>query len=254
MSAAASASETVRPGTVWTPAEDAAVRGTLVFVPGRGETAGVYARFGRRLAADGYVVHVPEITADTEPASVAAAFAEAATRYPAPVALGGSDVGALYAAGAVARDGVRPAGLILVGLPVADTARSAPLDWEDELAARTACPAHRGVLASDPDFARGALAAAAPDELPSVKEVLISGELPVLVLHGEADPVAPITKIRDLAASSARTTLVAVSDGRHDVLNDAAHRSVAAQIVQWLERLRGGPGQPRVLTVEEPSS
>jgi alpha-beta hydrolase superfamily lysophospholipase len=82
---------------------------------------------------------------------------------------------------------------------------------------------------------------------------LTQSEPPVLVVHGEADPVAPIAEIRRRTAVSSGTTLVAVVDGRHDALNDAAHRSVAAQIVQWLERLRGGPGHPRVLTVEEPT-
>lgn len=122
------------------------------------------------------------------------------------------------------------------------------------MAARTACPAHRGVLTDDAAFSPGALAGALPDEQSSLVEVLVRPDLPVLVVHGGADPLAPIAEVRRLAATSTRTTLVAVADGRHDVLNDAAHRSVAAQIVLWLERLRGGPDPARVLTVEEWSS
>jgi hypothetical protein len=38
-------------------------------------------------------------------------------------------------------------------------------------------------------------------------------------------------------------------DNAHDVLNDAAHRTVAAQIVQWLERLRGSPDLAPVIRV-----
>ena len=34
--------------------------------------------------------------------------------------------------------------------------------------------------------------------------------------------------------------LLAVRDGVHDVLNDASHRSVAASVVQFLERVRSG--------------
>lgn len=34
--------------------------------------------------------------------------------------------------------------------------------------------------------------------------------------------------------------LVTVRGGRHDILNDINHRSVAAHVVQWLERLRSG--------------
>lgn len=239
------------PGAVWEPAPGAAVRGSLVFLPGRGEPASVYARFGRRLAADGYVVHVREFGA--HPDAVAAAFADAARNLPGPVVLGGADAGALTVAAAVAHSGAQPAGLLLAGVPTEHTG-AAPADWDSELAARTACPAHRGVLTTDAGFVRGALAHPVPDELPAVGKVLAQGDPPVLLLHGDADPVAPIAEIHRLAADAPGTTLVGVADGRHDVLNDAAHRSVAAQVVQWLERLRGGPGHPRVLTVHEASS
>jgi hypothetical protein len=37
---------------------------------------------------------------------------------------------------------------------------------------------------------------------------------------------------------------VQVEGGRHDVLNDVAHRSVAAEIVQFLEWLRAGTRGP----------
>ena len=35
--------------------------------------------------------------------------------------------------------------------------------------------------------------------------------------------------------------LTVVVDGRHDILNDASHRSVAATVVLFLERLRSAP-------------
>ncbi|MGD6652180.1 hypothetical protein VWW24_22790, partial [Xanthomonas citri pv. citri] len=41
--------------------------------------------------------------------------------------------------------------------------------------------------------------------------------------------------------------VVIVSGGRHDILNDVTHRSVAAEIVQFLERLRT-PGAPHALS------
>ena len=37
-----------------------------------------------------------------------------------------------------------------------------------------------------------------------------------------------------------------VADGRHDILNDASHRSVAASVVLFLERLRVGAEKPLV--------
>lgn len=45
-----------------------------------------------------------------------------------------------------------------------------------------------------------------------------------------------------------------VDGGRHDLLNDLSHRSVAATIVLFLESLRAGPGLPPVLTRIEPAT
>ena len=250
MSAATTAVATAA-ATVWRPVEGAAQRGTLVLLPGRGENPAVYQRFGRRLAADGYLVHALDLGAEPAPGAVSAALAELAPESPAPVVLAGSDTGALHALAAVGTGGGRPDGLLLAALPL-DPAAAAPADWEDELAARTACPAHRGTLAADPGFTRGGFGK--PVAAGLLHEVSTAPErrLPVLVLHGDADPLAPAEAVRRFAAGLPSATLVLVEDGRHDVLNDAAHRSVAAQIVQWLERLRGGPALPRVLTVEEP--
>ncbi|MFC8452040.1 alpha/beta hydrolase [Kitasatospora sp. NPDC057223] len=238
--------------TVWRPAEGAAQRGTLVLLPGRGESPAVYQRFGRRLAADGYLVHALDLGPEPGPGAVSAALAEVARDSPAPVVLAGSDTGALHALAAVGAGEGRPDGLLLAALPL-DPDAAAPADWEDELAVRTACPAHRGALAADPGFTRGGfgkpVAAGLLNEAPTAPEQLP----PVLVLQGGADPLAPAEAVRRFAAGLPSATLVLVEDGRHDVLNDATHRSVAAQIVQWLERLRGGPALPRILTVEEPS-
>ncbi|MFT4229075.1 MAG: hypothetical protein QM602_02170, partial [Microbacterium sp.] len=45
---------------LWEPAAGTRVRGTLAVIGGRDESARVYERFGRRLAADGYAVGVFE--------------------------------------------------------------------------------------------------------------------------------------------------------------------------------------------------
>jgi hypothetical protein len=41
-----------------------------------------------------------------------------------------------------------------------------------------------------------------------------------------------------------------VRDGRHDAFNDIAHRSVAATVVQFLERVRAGEGLEPIIVVE----
>ncbi|MEV4559288.1 hypothetical protein AB0K51_20180 [Kitasatospora sp. NPDC049285] len=295
----------------WEPAPGTAVRGTVVLLPGRGEHPGVYARFGRRLAFDGYRLLVPatagpspadprhDAPSGTEPtdrqnsgsgvghgdgsdsgpgsAYAARAHRPGASRSPAPtdrhvpvpagvasgraaavfararaeqagggpVVLAGSDLGALLAL--VLAEAVRPDGLLLGGLPGGGAS-----DWTgDELSARTACPVHRGLLAADPAFRPGALldpvpaalAAAAAESRPAV---------PVLAFHGLADPVAPVGALRELAVRLPFVDAVVVADGRHDVFNDAAHRSVAARTVLWLEQLRAGldrpPAPPHLLT------
>ncbi|MFE6747395.1 alpha/beta hydrolase [Kitasatospora purpeofusca] len=237
--------------TVWEPAAEVTVRGTVLLLPGRGEHPGVYARFGRRLAFDGYRVVVPAVPASgsvpLDGVDLAGPVAEARETAPpgTPVVLAGSDTGALLALAAARQ--AAPDGLLLVGLPTtvpapgtADTADG----WTDELGARTSCPAHRGLLAADPDFRPGALAEDVPAELArAAEDAALSPGLPVLVVHGAADPVSPPATARRFAGRLA-AGLVLVADGRHDALNDAAHRSVAAAVVQWLERLRGGPHLP----------
>lgn len=133
-----------------------------------------------------------------------------------------------------------------------DAAATTP--WADELDARTACPAHRGRLSADPLFVAGALAEPLPEGLPAAAGEAVAGlggpqVLPVLVVHGGADQVAPVAVGRAVAGSFAAGTLAVVADGRHDAFNDLQHRSVAALVVQWLERLRGGGAGP-VLAVE----
>jgi hypothetical protein len=46
--------------------------------------------------------------------------------------------------------------------------------------------------------------------------------------------------------------LVVITGGRPDALNDQTHRTVAATIVLFLERLRLGPGRPAIAVCERP--
>ncbi|MFJ1703680.1 alpha/beta hydrolase [Kitasatospora sp. NPDC088346] len=235
----ATAPTPLRPAETWHPAAGVTRRGTVLLLPGRGEHPGVYARFGRRLAFDGYSVHALA-TADALAERVAAARAD-----PGPLVLAGSDTGALLALAAAAA--TRPDALLLAAVPVDGGSPGTACDWTDELAARTACPVHRGLLAEDPGFRAGRLAQEVPGEL-AAAAAAAAPDLPVLLLHGAADPVAPPAAARRLAARLPRARLVLVTDGLHDVLNDVTHRSVAARIVQWLERLRIGPHLPHLLT------
>ena len=246
----------------WYPSEGLLQRGTVVLLPGRGEHPGVYERLGRRLSADAYVVHVLDGAPSLDLDRSVADLAQVGQGSAAPLVLAGSDTGALRALAVAADPSVHLDGLLLVGTPLGTDAGSTDTgstdtlsidEWQGELAARTACPAHRGRLEADSGFVRGALDTPAPEELSAAAEAAVPllGALPVLLVHGEADAVAPVAGATALAARLPRSVLVTVADGRHDAINDLSHRSVAAAVVQWLERLRAGAHLPVVVTVRE---
>jgi alpha-beta hydrolase superfamily lysophospholipase len=201
----------------WAPAEGVTVRGTVVLLPGRGEHPALYARLGARLAFDGY-----RVTADA-----------ADTTGPAPVVLLGHDTGAVRALDLATRS--RIAAVVASGLPLGGSG-----GWADELDARTACPVHRALLDGDDRFERDALRESAPGPV-------AEPAVPVLVLHGEADQVAAPEAARAYTAKLPQGRFVLVGGGRHDVLNDVDHRSVAAEVVQFLEWLRAGASTPALV-------
>ena len=81
-----------------------------------------------------------------------------------------------------------------------------------------------------------------PGDLIDVTDV--SG-IPSLGLHGEDDSISPLADARDRYPG----LLVTIAGGRHDVLNDVTHRTVAATIVLFLERLRLGADLPEIAKV-----
>ena len=222
----------------WDEPAGVAARGTLVVLTGRGESAAAYQRFGRRIAADAYRVRVVETDLDDLDATRDRVVAVlGAGDSPAPRVLAGADAGAALAAVLAGElDGVDA--VVLAGLAVAD-GPTAPLAWDDELEARTFCPAHRRVLTEDPRFERGDLSR----ELPAAWSQPAVPAVPTLVLHGSDDPVTS----RDRVEQAYGAAVVSVEGGRHDVLNDVSHRSVAATIVLFLERLRLGTDLPTIV-------
>jgi pimeloyl-ACP methyl ester carboxylesterase len=260
------------PAVSWTEPDGLNPRGTIVVIPGRGEQPDVYERFGRRLAADAYRVHA--VANPVEDAVLTVEQIGSLLAGPGPFVLAGSDTGALFAAGLVASGRIAADALVLAGLPTAageseagdaetdqtaETAgtRNAPAGEEDgeadawaaELEARTACPTHRGRLAG-PVLRRGALYEPAPDgwaEAAGLKAVSV----PVLGLHGAADPVSPLSAARAAYAAAPQAELVSITDGRHDAFNDITHRTGAATIILFLERLRQGPGLAPIAVREE---
>jgi pimeloyl-ACP methyl ester carboxylesterase len=227
----------------WAEPDGVAPRGTLIVIPGRGEGPELYERFGRRIAGDAYRVHaVADPVADP---ALATSQVLAITAEVRPYVLVGSDTGALFAAGLIASGQVTGVdAVVLAGLPTTEAdpageARESAESWEAELAARTACPTHRGRLAGQ-GLRRGALFEPVPAGWESLADL---GRLavPVLGLHGTADPVSPLDAARERYRQAPRAELISIAGGVHDVLNDVTHRTVAATIVLFLERLRLGP-------------
>lgn len=225
----------------WREPDPVPLRGTVVVFPGRGESPDVYERLGRRLAADAYRIHV--VTAPTESTSraydqVLNILTTADEEKPRIVV--GSDAGAAYATYLAAQSqlpGV--SALVLAGLPT--TSQAPPnTDWDGELDLRTSCPTHRARIS-----AAGVAPAHLFTDLPAEwLDASIPGQIgvPVLGIHGQDDAVSALESARGWYGSVPRAELVSIAGGRHDALNDQTHRTVAATIVLFLERLRGGPG------------
>jgi alpha-beta hydrolase superfamily lysophospholipase len=237
----------------WTEPDGIAARGTVVLIPGRGEQPELYERFGRRIASDGYRVHAVAEPAQDEATATGQIAALLASDSPAPHVLAGSDTGALFALG-LAASGDLPgvAALVLAGLPVppsAVPATPATVSWDDELDIRTTCPTHRARLAAG-NLRRGALYEPVPPGW-LARADLSQISQPVLGLHGADDPVSPLAAARAQYATVPRAELVSIIGGRHDALNDQTHRTAAATIVLFLERLRRDPEQLAAIAVHE---
>jgi pimeloyl-ACP methyl ester carboxylesterase len=234
-------------------------RGTVLVLPGRGESQAGYARFGARLAADAYRVRVlPPLAVDggdlrATLSAAAAALSEAVDDLDPvrPLVLAGADTGAAVLAALLARPAVDaawwPEAVVLAGLPGYDGQQGG--GWDEELDARTHCPVHRGLLTEDPAVAPGSLAEPVPAALLDAAYGS-TAEVPHLLLSGDADPLAAREDLTRLAKSLPSARLAIVRGGHHDVLNDLQHRSVAAEIVTFLEAVRlGSPPEPVVEVV-----
>ncbi|MFJ2755710.1 alpha/beta hydrolase [Nocardioides sp. NPDC087217] len=226
----------------WDEPEGVAPRGTLILLTGRGETAATYARFGRRVSADAYKVRIVEVDpGDLDAARAAAEVLVADEALPAPKVLVGSDTGATLAALLVGELPVDAA--VIAGLALPATSAEVDAEWEDELEVRSACPTYRGTISADAGFARGALA----DPLPWDEVELSVPEMPLLLIHGRDDRVTPVGEALKPWVGAETVEQHVVEGGRHDILNDVSHRSVAATVILFLERLKLGADLPVIV-------
>lgn len=235
---------TQRPAVTWNEPAGLAPRGTVILLTGRGETATTYERFARRISADAYKVRIVQTRLDDlERTRTEVAALLDTTSLPGPKILAGSDIGATFAAD-WSHDLSNIDALILAGLVVPGARPLQVNSWDTELETRTACPAHRRKISADDGFARGSLGGV-PDALADLR--VRSPKVPTLIVHGGDDPLVPAdTAIGSLFGADS-TQAAIVSGGRHDILNDVTHRSVAATIILFLESLKLGPTLPTIV-------
>jgi alpha-beta hydrolase superfamily lysophospholipase len=67
-------------------------------------------------------------------------------------------------------------------------------------------------------------------------------DTPVLLVHGEADPVSPVAGARYWAAVLPHARLAIFPGARHDVLNETVHEQVAGVIAQFIIGVAGQAG------------
>jgi alpha-beta hydrolase superfamily lysophospholipase len=226
----------------WDPTQPGKSFATVAVLPGRGETAGAYRRLGARLAYDSFATHVLDWDASADPRDLEAVGTQIKDLHRNGDArflfLLGSDVGAVAALALAAGAHVSPDGLILGGLTHARL--SAAVDWEGEIAVRSACGAYRRQLEAEPGIRRGALHDSAVPQALIDAAIPERVDVPVLLLRGENDPLTSAEEANVFAERLAVVRQVTLRGGRHDVFNEQNSRSVSARIVEFIEWVRGG--------------
>lgn len=234
----------------------------VVFLHGFGEHSGLYHRLGNTLnwarielwaldeighgLTEGERAVIRSVDDLVENGRRLTALAEAVTPE-TPVWLAGHSLGAAVAAVSAVREPGRYAGLILSGAPLS------PLDWVLGLSAGDELDLDPADLSNDPfyldELAHDPLAFTSAAGASSIAAVLSQAwdelgaglaqvPLPVLLVHGEEDPVVPVAHAREWAGRLKKARLAEFAGARHDVLNETAHRAVAASVAEFV--LAGG--------------
>jgi alpha-beta hydrolase superfamily lysophospholipase len=233
----------------WLP--DSSARAVVVLLHGYGEHLGLYDALARRLTVTGCAVHALDSVGhgrsdgergrydswDDYVADARTLTRIATRRHPgAPVVLVGHSGGAVAAYLLAVRHPRLASAAVLSGAPLA------PLDWvADDLAGRTQDDGEgerdlTSLVSTHPDYVHAlmhdplcvsdgfhhATLRALSDVWPETVAALADGRpsLPVLVVHGEEDPIVPLSMARYVAAALPQATLRVFPGDLHDVLNE----------------------------------
>jgi acylglycerol lipase len=245
----------------WLPA--GTPRAVVVLLHGYGEHLRLYEALAERLTATGHAVHALDCvghgrsdgergridTWDDYVSDAHTLVRTATTQHPgAPIVLVGHSGGALAAYLLAARHPDLATAAVLSGGPLQ------PLDWvHAELAGESSEPedldpttlfsTHPGyvhALMHDPLCHQGGFHHATLRALqatwPEVATALAEGrpELPILLVHGEDDPVVPVAVARSVADALPHTTLRVFPGDLHDVLNEHDRELVHDEVVAFV--------------------
>lgn len=254
------------------PIPDSRARCAVVVLHGYGEHLGLYDPLTRRLVAAGHAVHAMDAVghgrSDGERAVITSwddVVDDARTlvglvhaRHPAaPLVVVGHSGGAVAAALLGMRDPQVADALVLSAGPLLRqdwidgwlATGEAETPAEDPTVGMSTHPEYVHALLHDPLTWKGgfrretllALVAAWPE----IDAGLAAGRpaVPVLLVHGEADPVVPVDDARAVAARLPRATLRTFPGDLHDVLNehdrDVVHDAVTAFVDAVVATRRG---------------
>jgi len=241
-------------------------RCAVVLLHGYGEHLGLYDALARRLNAGGHGVHAIDCVGhgrtdgergrldrwDDYVNDARTMVRIASDRHPgAPVVLVGHSGGALAAFLLAVRFPRLATAAVLSGAPLA------PLDWvaaelagqepeagdPDPTAMFSTHPGYVHSLMHDPLCLQGgfhhAYLKAVQASWPETVAALADGRprLPVLVLHGEDDPIVPVSIGRYVAAALPRATLRVRPGDLHDVLNEHDREAVHYHLVAFVDEI-----------------
>jgi acylglycerol lipase len=251
----------------WQP--DGPVRGAVVLLHGYGEHLGLYEAFARRLIADGLAVHAMDAVghgrSDGERAVIASwsEFADdarslvhlARAQHPeVPLIVAGHSGGALAAMLLALRSPQILDALVLSGAPLlaqewidaelasgaAETMVGDPTEW------MSTHPHYVHALLHDPLTWKGGFRRETLLAVRAVWPEIAAGlaqarpALPVLLVHGEADPVVPVTDAHTVAQALPHARLRTFPGDLHDVLNEHDREAVHDVVATFLATLVAG--------------
>lgn len=239
-------------------------RAALVFLHGFGEHTGLYHRYGAALNArdidlwaldeighglsEGQRGNFGSIEDLAANGALLAGLAEAAAPG-LPLVIGGHSLGSLATLYLALDDPARFRGVVISGAPLA------PLEWladalangQDEvdldLAALSADPFYLDSLENDPLAFTGADVAALfgaafpPAWRRLERELPALAPLPVLAVHGSEDQIAPIGGVLGWRDRLPSLRVAEFTGSGHDILNEVAHREVAATVADFVLRV-----------------